>query len=158
MKVVDRASNFVWDRVALTNSNQEREVLQMLLSVKQRIERVITNLLPAATLEGKFSSPKTLSEQLARYDTPGISIAVINDFEIEWAQGFGICEAKTTRGVTAETLFQAGSISKPVFALAVMRLVQEGHLDLDEDVNPISPLGVCLATEIGNRASHFDNC
>lgn len=104
-------------------------------SIEQHIEHVITHLLPATALEGKFDSPKTLHEQLMRYHTPGISIAVINNFAIEWAQGFGICEAGTTREVTPNTLFQAGSISKPVFALAVMRLVQEGRLDLDQDVN-----------------------
>ncbi|MBD2100173.1 serine hydrolase [Leptolyngbya sp. FACHB-261] len=107
----------------------------MLQSVEQRIEHVINNLLPTTALEGKFDSPKTLDEQLTRYHTPGISIAVINDFEIEWARGFGVCEAGTTHEVTPDTLFQAGSISKPVFALAVMRLVQEGRLNLDEDVN-----------------------
>ena len=107
----------------------------MLQSVEQRIERVINNLLPATALEGKFGSPKNLYERLAHYRTPGISIAVINDFEIEWARGFGVCEAGTTREVTADTLFQAASISKPVFALAVMHLVQEGRLNLDEDVN-----------------------
>ncbi|NMG19193.1 serine hydrolase domain-containing protein [Brasilonema bromeliae] len=107
----------------------------MLQSVEQRIERVINNLLPATALEGKFGSPKTLDEQLVHYHTPGISIAVINDFEIEWARGFGVCEARTSREVTPNTLFQAASISKPVFALAVMRLAQEGRLNLDEDVN-----------------------
>ena len=107
----------------------------MLQSVEQRIERIINNLLPATALQGKFGSPKNLYERLAHYYTPGISIAVINDFEIEWARGFGVCEAGTTREVTPDTLFQAASISKPVFALAVMRLVQEGRLNLDEDVN-----------------------
>lgn len=107
----------------------------MLQSVEQRIERVISNLLSETTLEGKFDSPKTLSERLAHYHTPGISIAVINDFEIEWTSGFGVCEAGKPREVTPDTLFQAASISKPVFALAVMRLVQEGQLNLDEDVN-----------------------
>lgn len=107
----------------------------MLSSVEQRIERVINNLFPATALKEKFAEPKTLHEQLARYHTPGISIAVVNNFEIEWARGFGVCEARKTREVTPDTLFQAGSISKPVFALAVMRLVQEGCLNLDEDVN-----------------------
>jgi CubicO group peptidase (beta-lactamase class C family) len=107
----------------------------MLQSVEQRIERVINHVLPATALEGKFSSPKTLYERLAHYQTPGISIAVINDFDIEWARGFGVCEAGTTRKVTPDTLFQAASISKPVFALAVMRLVQKGRLNLDEDVH-----------------------
>lgn len=104
-------------------------------SAEQCIERVISNLLPTTVLEGKFGSPKNLYERLVHYHTPGISIAVINDFEIEWARGFGWCEAGTTREVTPDTLFQAASISKPVFALAVMRLVQEGQLNLDEDVN-----------------------
>ncbi|MBD2244893.1 serine hydrolase [Nostoc sp. FACHB-888] len=104
-------------------------------SIEQRIEGVINNLLPATALEGKFGLPKTLSEQLVYHHTPGISIAVINDFKIEWARGFGVCEAKTTREVTPNTLFQAASISKPVFALAVMHLAQQGRLNLDEDVN-----------------------
>jgi CubicO group peptidase (beta-lactamase class C family) len=102
---------------------------------EQRIERVINNLLPTTMLEGQFDSSQNLHERLAHYRTPGISIAVVNDFEVEWARGFGVCEAKTTREVTPETLFQAASISKPVFALAVMRLVQEGRMNLDEDVN-----------------------
>lgn len=107
----------------------------MLQSIEQRIERVINNLLPATALEGKFGLPKTLNEQLAHHHTPGISIAVINDFEIEWARGFGVCEARTSCEVTPNTLFQAASISKPVFALAVMHLAQQGRLNLDEDVN-----------------------
>ncbi|MBD3886489.1 beta-lactamase family protein [Phormidium tenue FACHB-886] len=107
----------------------------MLQSVEQPIERVISNLLPATALEGKFGPPKTLSERLAHYHTPGASIAVINDFEIEWVCGFGMRETGTSNKVTPDTLFQAASISKPVFALAVMRLVQEGQLNLDEDVN-----------------------
>jgi CubicO group peptidase (beta-lactamase class C family) len=104
-------------------------------SVEQRIESVINNLLPATAIEGKFGDPKTLCERLAHYQIPGISIAVINDFEIEWARGFGVCETLTNRQVTPDTLFQAASISKPVFALAVMRLAQEGRLDIDEDIN-----------------------
>ena len=104
-------------------------------SVEQRIECVIHNLRSVTALEGKLSPPKTLYEQLASYHTPGISIAVINDFGIDWACGYGVCESGTTREVTPDTLFQAGSISKPVFALAVMRIVQEGRLNLDEDVN-----------------------
>ena len=102
---------------------------------EQRIQSVITSLLPKTPLEGQFDSPRTLHEQLTHYHTPGVSIAVVNDFDIEWAKGFGVCEAGTTHEVKPDTLFQAGSISKPVFALAVMRLVQEGRLDLDRDVN-----------------------
>lgn len=100
-----------------------------------RIERICNRLLPATQLDNQFAAPATLRDRMAYYQTPGVSIAVISDGVIEWAQGFGLCEAGQPAPVTSETLFQAGSISKPVFALAVMRLVEEGILDLDEDVN-----------------------
>ena len=67
--------------------------------------------------------------------TPGVSVAVIADFEVAWCRGFGKLAADTSEAVTSTTLFQAGSISKPVFALALMRLVEAGKLDLDVDVN-----------------------
>jgi len=100
-----------------------------------RIERICNHLLPATQLEHQFAAPATLRDRMAYYQTPGVSIAVINNGTIEWARGFGFCVAGQPAPVTTETLFQAGSISKPVFALAVMRLVEEGMLDLDEDVN-----------------------
>jgi CubicO group peptidase (beta-lactamase class C family) len=100
-----------------------------------RIERIINNLLPARGLEGKFDPPQTLRDRLKYYHTPGVSIAVINDFEVEWAQGFGVCDANFDNKVATHTLFQAGSISKPIFALGVMRLAQESLLNLDEDIH-----------------------
>ncbi len=63
----------------------------------------------------------------------GLSLAVIQDGKIE-ARAYGVIE----RGgavVTTSTLFQAGSISKPVAALGALRLVEQGLLSLDEDVN-----------------------
>jgi CubicO group peptidase (beta-lactamase class C family) len=56
-----------------------------------------------------------------------VGVAVINDWKVEWARGYG--------AATRDTLFQAASVSKPVTALAVMRLVEEGKLDLDQNVN-----------------------
>src|SRR5262245_42853627 len=103
--------------------------------IDNRIKHIISSLLPATGLAGKFNPPQTLRARLAFYHTPGVSVAVINDFEIEWARGFGLCDARYKHKVTPETLFQAGSISKPIFALAVMRLVQDGQLNLDEDIH-----------------------
>lgn len=76
-----------------------------------------------------------LAERMAKKAIPGVSIAVLEDGEVAWAAGFGVREAGRTDPVTPHTLFQAASISKPVTALAVMRFVQEGRLDLDADVN-----------------------
>jgi len=67
---------------------------------------------------------------MAELHVPGVSIAVIHDGAIQWARGFGVARVGGPP-VTAKTLFQAASISKPVTALAVLRLVQAGKLDLD---------------------------
>ncbi len=67
--------------------------------------------------------------------TPGVSVAVIDDFEVAWSPGFGKPAADANEAVAPTTLFQVGSISKPVFALAVMRLVEAGRLDLDVDID-----------------------
>jgi CubicO group peptidase (beta-lactamase class C family) len=65
---------------------------------------------------------------------PAVSIAVIHNGSIEWAQGFGMM--KTGGGaVTEETLFQAGSISKPLAAMAALHQVQLKKLSLDADVD-----------------------
>jgi CubicO group peptidase (beta-lactamase class C family) len=77
----------------------------------------------------------TIEEILKRNRVPGISVAVIKDFAVHWAKGYGVADIKTSEPVTPETLFQAASISKPVTALAFMRMVQEGKVALDEDAN-----------------------
>jgi CubicO group peptidase (beta-lactamase class C family) len=75
-----------------------------------------------------------LQDRMAAYKVPGVSIAVINHGAIEWARGFGLVEVRGDP-VTEETLFQAGSISKPVAAMAALHLVEKGKLSLDSDVN-----------------------
>lgn len=99
-----------------------------------RIKHITNNLRPTTGLEGRFNPPQTLRSRMAHYHTPGVSMAVINDFELEWARGFGQRDTRSTSRVTTETLFQAGSISKPIFALGVMHLVQDGQLNLDDDM------------------------
>lgn len=72
---------------------------------------------------------------LRKHKVPGAGVAVFRDFEIEWARGFGLANAATKQPVDALTLFQAASISKPVAALAAMRLAEDRRLDLDGNVN-----------------------
>ena len=69
------------------------------------------------------------------FKIPGMSIAVIDDYKIAWARGFGVTEPGGSIPVTPRTLFQAGSISKPVAAAGALWLVEHGKLFLDEDVN-----------------------
>ena len=69
------------------------------------------------------------------YNVPGISVAVIDNYQIVWAKGFGVIGAGSSAPVKTNTLYQAGSISKPVAATGALALVEAGKLSLDEDVN-----------------------
>jgi CubicO group peptidase (beta-lactamase class C family) len=71
---------------------------------------------------------------MAEQHVPGVSIAVIHHGVIEWARGFGVATIGGSP-VTPATLFQAGSISKPLAAMAALHLVQQNKLSLDADVN-----------------------
>ncbi|WP_435010659.1 serine hydrolase [Tundrisphaera lichenicola] len=68
---------------------------------------------------------------LAYFKTPGISIAVIKDNKVVYQRGFGLKNAITGEPVTDDTIFEAASMTKPVFAYTVLRLVDRGVLDLD---------------------------
>lgn len=78
-----------------------------------------------------------LSELMEKLHVPGLSVAVVDNFTIHWAKGYGVADAATGRKVDISTRFQAASISKPVTALAAMHMVQNKQLDLDADVNTI---------------------
>src|SRR5689334_15937090 len=102
-------------------------VAQIPNDVQARIDRIQNGLLPETPLRCQ-PPDRRLAERMAYHETPGVSVAVINDGRIEWALGFGVREAGAPEPVTPETLFQAGSISKPVAATAALRLVQEGRI------------------------------
>src|SRR5262249_38115584 len=76
-----------------------------------------------------------VKEQLRKRHVPGLSLAIIQDGRIVKAKGYGVSDKDSKTPVTASTLFQAGSISKPVTAFGALSLVEKGQLSLDEDVN-----------------------
>jgi CubicO group peptidase (beta-lactamase class C family) len=104
-------------------------------AVDARIARVESGLLPPYVIAGRSLPAKTLAQRMSELKTPGVSIAVLHEGAIEWAKGYGVMETGTAMPVTPRTLFQAASISKPIAALAALRLVEQGRLSLDEDVN-----------------------
>jgi CubicO group peptidase (beta-lactamase class C family) len=63
--------------------------------------------------------------------TPGLSVALIADARVAWTRGFGVSSASSRAPVTPATVFDAASISKTVFAYAVMKLHERGVLDID---------------------------
>ncbi len=102
---------------------------------EERIRRVEGGLLPAVIIKGQPVIGMKLADRMHTHKTPGVSIAVIDDGALAWARGYGVRETGGTDVVTPLTLFQAASISKPVAAVAALRLVEAGRLDLDAEVN-----------------------
>jgi CubicO group peptidase (beta-lactamase class C family) len=90
---------------------------------------------PAASSSAVFARQLDEDRWLAAFEVPGVAVALVRDGHLTWSKGYG--QADTTRGVpvTSDTIFQVGSISKPVTAWGVMRLVQQGKLDLDAPVD-----------------------
>ncbi len=103
--------------------------------VAEAIKAIENGLLPAVLPTEDTLTSYTLDERMAYYHVPGVSIAVLKDGEIHWAKGYGVADSLQGTTVDTNTLFQAGSISKPVAALAALHLVQAGKLELDTDVN-----------------------
>jgi CubicO group peptidase (beta-lactamase class C family) len=102
-------------------------------SDESRISSVEQGLRPGLRYKG--GPVWSIEERMAHYNVPGVCIAIIEDFGIVWAKGYGVADVGTGEPVTESTLFQAASISKPVAAMAALRLVETGVLNLDEDVN-----------------------
>ena len=99
------------------------------------VEAVENNLLPAVVFEGESLEPMNILERMEHYKIPGVSIVFFRNDRIEWAKGYGFYSYESSRRIDPYTLFQAASISKPVAAAGVMKLVQTNQLDLDEPVN-----------------------
>jgi CubicO group peptidase (beta-lactamase class C family) len=114
----------------------QRLAAQAVLSpdIEGRIESVVACLATAVVERDDPHVCQTLQDRMAADHVPGVSIAVIHNGAIEWAQGFGVVQLGGAP-VTTETLFQAGSISKPVAAMAALHFVEQGRLSLDSDVN-----------------------
>jgi len=100
-----------------------------------RLQRVEAMVIELPGEPGKSPLPLSLAELMKVYSVPGLSLAVIENYKIVDAKAYGVIEAGSSTPVTTHTLFQAGSISKPVAATGALYLVQQGKLPLDQDVN-----------------------
>ena len=74
---------------------------------------------------------KQIPELMERAVVPGFSIAIIQDAKLLWRRGFGVKNSASKEPVDNDTVFEAASTSKPVFAYAVMKLCEKGVMDLD---------------------------
>jgi len=103
--------------------------------VQSRIDAVENSLIATVIDTGSEPAGMSLSDRMEHYQVPGVSIAVINDGQTEWAKGYGVSEVGGTQPVTPTTVFQACSISKPVSVTGIMLLAQSGAIDISRNVN-----------------------
>ena len=82
----------------------------------------------AAALPSELN--ELIEEQMTRWSVPGVAVGILRDGEVV-SRGFGVASIETNHPIRPDTLFQVGSISKVFTATLVMRLVDEGMLDLD---------------------------
>jgi CubicO group peptidase (beta-lactamase class C family) len=78
---------------------------------------------------------RSLLHAMKHYNVPAVSIAIIDQHSVIWSRAYGVLQVGRAEPAHTDSLFQACSISKAVTAVAVLRLVQAGALDLDTDVN-----------------------
>jgi CubicO group peptidase (beta-lactamase class C family)/D-alanyl-D-alanine dipeptidase len=89
-----------------------------------------------------------IQQQMAEKELPALSIAIIDDQQIVWAEGFGMADPKSKTPATADTVYRVGSVSKLFTDIAILQLVERGGLNLDApvisylpDFHPKNPFG-----------------
>ena len=90
-----------------------------------------------SAVTARVSDAAAVQALMKQFNVPGVSIAIIKDFKVVATYGYGVADVETGAPVTAETMFQAASISKPVAAMVSLKAVQNGQFSLDQDVNTI---------------------
>jgi len=118
-----------------------------MLIVKRRLFLAVGCLLPVALLaQPAVLAPEKIrrieqavAAQMSRNSIPGVSIAVAGGSQLRWAAGYGMADLENFVPVTPLTEIRLGSISKPITAIAIMQLVEQGKIDLDGEIQRYVP-------------------
>lgn len=102
-------------------------------SVEKNIIQVENSLMPFVPV--KDFSGWNIKDRMKYYKVPGVSIAVIRNYKIEWAKGYGLADTSARLPVTVKTLFSAGSISKLLMAATALKMVEQSRIELDSNIN-----------------------
>ncbi len=99
---------------------------------------------PASIARGDYTATKEYASQLIRYEmkqnaVEGLSIALVVDQRVVWAEGFGFADEEKAIPATADTLYRVGSISKLFTDTAAMQLAEQGKLDIDQPLQKYIP-------------------
>jgi len=85
-------------------------------------------------VSGMEGFDRLVTSIMAGYNIPGAALAVVKDGRLVYARGYGLADIENNQPAQPESLFRIGSISKPITAVTVLKLVEEGKLDLDARV------------------------
>jgi CubicO group peptidase (beta-lactamase class C family) len=102
--------------------------------IEEKIKLVENNLSAWAKLQDSKTA-WNLQQRMKFHNIHGVSIAVISNYKIEWARGYGFADTADKRPVTPNTLFQAASISKSLNAMGVLQLADKKQIEIHKNVN-----------------------
>ena len=106
-------------------------------------------------IEYGFDDGKNIWEKMAEANVPGLQLAVIENNEVVYARGYGTLESGQQRSVLASSPFDAASLSKFMGALTIMKVIEQGDLELDTDIldmaTPGTTLGIWKGFVEGNK-------
>ena len=103
-------------------------------AIEEKIKQVENNLSGHMHIQDSINT-WSLQQRMKEKNIPGVSIAVIHDYKLEWARGYGMADISSQTPVTTQTLFQAASISKSLNGVGVLKLAQDKKIDLYADIN-----------------------
>ena len=117
----------VFSAITIFDQTYSQEVLQ-------QIKRVENSLTPSMVY-GDTIPTLNIETRMKETHIMGLSIAVIKDYKIIWAKGYGLADVESKKLVDVNTRFQAASISKSLNSLGLLKLVQQGKIDGEADIN-----------------------
>ena len=103
--------------------------------ILSEINAIENGLVKNVQIKGDSIQRFNIQKRMDYYKVPGVSIAIVENGKIKWAKGYGYANSESGNKVDSNTLFQAGSISKPVAALSALKLLENDSLELNKDVN-----------------------
>jgi CubicO group peptidase (beta-lactamase class C family) len=120
--------------LTFVSCSSQKEKLQIAQKI-QNVENGLVEFTPGPQEQAQVPRKMALSERMAYYKVPGVSMAVINNNKIEWVKAYGTLNAESGTPVTTESIFQAASTSKLITAVILLYFVEKGKIDLDENLN-----------------------
>ncbi|MDP9229405.1 MAG: beta-lactamase family protein, partial [Bacteroidota bacterium] len=151
---------FIFYGLSFTGQAQQQNATYS-KDIEDKIKQVENNLSGWVHIQDSVNE-WSLQQRMASYKIRGLSIAVVHNYTIEWARGYGVADTATQKRVTMQTLFQAGSISKSLNGVGVLKLVQDKKIGLYTDINdylrtwkfPYDSLSKGKKITIANLLSH----